>query len=148
MVVDNDDEGSEVGDWAMCNVRDFLPTSLDRPPARPSGQAAGDSSPLPPLRIRLGDDDEWEEMLEEHEEWLDENGHKLVERVIAKGRKNRGLCTHVVTCSRLWPFGAFCCQIHHVCLPEVQTSCFQKGGPLPGDLAALRQTRLVAARRK
>ena len=98
VVVDNDDEGSEVGDWAMCNVRDFLPTSLDRPPARPSGQAAGDSSPLPPLRIRLGDDDEWEEMLEEHEEWLDENGHKLVERVIAKGRKNRGL--YFVTCSR------------------------------------------------
>ena len=97
VVVDNDDEGSEVGDWAMCNVRDFLPTSLDRPPARPSGQAAGDSSPLPPLRIRLGDDDEWEEMLEEHEEWLDENGHKLVQRAVAAasngrrgGKKNRG----------------------------------------------------------
>ena len=29
-------------------------------------------------------------MLEEHEEWLDENGHKLVERVVARRRKNRG----------------------------------------------------------
>ena len=62
-------------------------------------QAAGDSSPLPPLRIRLGDDDEWEELLEEHEEWLDENGHKLVQRAVVAasnggrrgGKKNRGL---------------------------------------------------------
>ena len=53
-------------------------------------QAAGDSSPLPPLRVRLSDDDEWEEMLEEHEEWLDENGHKLVERVVGAQKKSRG----------------------------------------------------------
>ena len=55
-------------------------------------QAAGDSSPLPPLRVRLSDDDEWEEMLEEHEEWLDENGHKLVERVVGAQKKSRGQC--------------------------------------------------------
>ena len=79
---------SVIGQCAMY-VTSFPPLLT----VRPSGQAAGDSSPLPPLRIRLGDDDEWEEMLEEHEEWLDENGHKLVERVVGKGRKNRGQLT-------------------------------------------------------
>ena len=58
-------------------------------------QAAGDDSPLPPLRLRLGDDDEWEEMLEEHEEWLDENGHKLVERVVGAQKKSRGQSVQV-----------------------------------------------------
>ena len=81
-------------------------THLSCPSVRPSAQAAGDLSPLPPLRIRLGDDDEWEEMMEDQEEWLDENGHKLVERVVGRARNHRGQCVvtysprHTKRCTR------------------------------------------------